>query len=84
MLDPDKNIQLGAAYLSQVHAQFNGNRVLATRLGMAAVDAIYEERWGSMVSLTGTDINIVSIADATGGLKTVPPARYDEAAVLFG
>jgi soluble lytic murein transglycosylase len=30
VLDPDKNIQLGAAYLSQVHAQFNGNRVLAS------------------------------------------------------
>jgi soluble lytic murein transglycosylase len=29
-LDPDKNIQLGAAYLSQVHGQFNGNRVLAS------------------------------------------------------
>lgn len=30
MLNPDKNIQLGAAYLSQVHGQFNGNRVLAS------------------------------------------------------
>jgi len=30
VLDPDTNIQLGAAYLSQVHAQFNGNRVLAS------------------------------------------------------
>ncbi|HSX71323.1 MAG TPA: transglycosylase SLT domain-containing protein, partial [Pseudomonas sp.] len=29
-LVPEKNIQLGAAYLSQVHAQFNGNRVLAS------------------------------------------------------
>ncbi|WP_426149602.1 transglycosylase SLT domain-containing protein [Pseudomonas sp. DC3000-4b1] len=29
-LDPDKNIQLGAAYLSVVHGQFNGNRVLAS------------------------------------------------------
>ncbi|MDE1167639.1 MAG: transglycosylase SLT domain-containing protein [Pseudomonas sp.] len=29
-IDPDKNIQLGAAYLSQVQSQFNGNRVLAT------------------------------------------------------
>ncbi len=28
--DPDTNIQLGAAYLSQVHAQFGGNRVLAS------------------------------------------------------
>ncbi|MCV4281916.1 transglycosylase SLT domain-containing protein [Pseudomonas capsici] len=30
VFDPDKNIQLGAAYLSQVHGQFNGNRVLAS------------------------------------------------------
>ncbi|WP_410478962.1 transglycosylase SLT domain-containing protein [Pseudomonas sp. zfem002] len=30
VLNPDKNIQLGAAYLSQVHGQFNGNRVLAS------------------------------------------------------
>ncbi|WP_437881186.1 transglycosylase SLT domain-containing protein [Pseudomonas sp. LRF_L74] len=29
-LDPAKNIELGAAYLSQVHGQFNGNRVLAS------------------------------------------------------
>ena len=30
VLNPDTNIQLGAAYLSQVHGQFNGNRVLAS------------------------------------------------------
>ena len=30
VLTPTTNIQLGAAYLSQVHAQFNGNRVLAS------------------------------------------------------
>lgn len=30
VLNPKKNIQLGAAYLSQVHGQFNGNRVLAS------------------------------------------------------
>src|SRR5690606_25583333 len=30
VFNPDKNIQLGAAYLSQVHGQFNGNRVLAS------------------------------------------------------
>jgi 6-phosphofructokinase 1 len=60
------------------------DRVLATRLGMAAIDAVFEERWGSMVSLKGTDVVNVSIADATGGLKTVPQQRYDEAALLFG
>ncbi|WP_276488927.1 transglycosylase SLT domain-containing protein [Ectopseudomonas mendocina] len=29
-LNPDLNIQLGAAYLSQVYGQFNGNRILAS------------------------------------------------------
>ncbi|MGQ7958846.1 transglycosylase SLT domain-containing protein [Pseudomonas sp. SP16.1] len=29
-LNPDVNIQLGAAYLSQVYGQFNGNRILAS------------------------------------------------------
>ncbi len=29
-LVPEKNIQLGAAYLSQVYGQFNGNRILAS------------------------------------------------------
>ena len=29
-LTPEKNIQLGTAYLSMVHAQFNGNGVLAS------------------------------------------------------
>jgi ATP-dependent phosphofructokinase / diphosphate-dependent phosphofructokinase len=60
------------------------DRVLATRFGMGAIDAIYAEQWGSMLALKGTDLEVVSIADATGGLKTVPPARYEEAAVLFG
>lgn len=30
VLNPETNIQLGAAYLSQVYGQFNGNRVLAS------------------------------------------------------
>jgi len=60
------------------------DRVLATRLGMAAVDAVQERRWGSMVSLNGTDVVNVSIADATVGLNVVPQYRYDEAAILFG
>jgi phosphofructokinase-like protein len=60
------------------------DRVLATRLGMAAVDAAQNGQWGSMVSLKGTDVEIVSIADATAGLSRVPDYRYDEAAVLFG
>ena len=87
MIEERTGIESRASVLG--HMQRGGvpsayDRVLATRLGMAAVDAAYEGRWGSMVSLRGTDVVNVSIADATGGLKTVPPARYEEAALLFG
>jgi len=58
--------------------------VLATRLGMAAIDSVVEGRWGTMVSLNGTDIDHVAFEAALGKLKTVPQHRYDEAAVLFG
>jgi phosphofructokinase-like protein len=60
------------------------DRVLATRLGMAAVDAAVDGAWGSMVTLRGTDIARVSIAEATGDLNLVPQSRYDEAKILFG
>lgn len=60
------------------------DRVLATRLGMHAVDAVAKEQWGTMVALRGTDIVHTTIAEATGGLNVVPTARYEEAAVLFG
>ena len=59
-------------------------RVLATRLGLAAVDAIVEGQWGQMVALRGTDIVRVPFEDALGELNTVPRHRYDEAAALFG
>ncbi len=60
------------------------DRVLATRLGMAAVDSVVEERWGTMVALKGTAIEHVPFEAALGNLKTVPTERYDEAAILFG
>ena len=60
------------------------DRVLATRLGMAAVDSAAAGRWGTMVSLRGTSIVNVGFDAALGRLKTVPEDRYREAAVLFG
>ncbi|MFJ5958006.1 ATP-dependent 6-phosphofructokinase [Paenarthrobacter sp. NPDC092416] len=60
------------------------DRVLATRLGMAAVHSVVEGRWGSMVALKGTDIEQVDFQAALGKLKVVPQKRYEEAAVLFG
>lgn len=60
------------------------DRVLATRFGMAALQAVLDKDWGSMVALRGTDIVRVSLQDAVGSLKTVPQERYDEAKLLFG
>jgi 6-phosphofructokinase 1 len=60
------------------------DRVLATRLGMAAVHLVVEGRWGTMVAQKSTDIEHVGFQQALGRLKTVPQHRDDEAAVLFG
>ncbi len=60
------------------------DRVLATRFGLAAIDAVHDGQSGVMVALRGTDIVRVPLADGTGELKTVPISRYDEAEVFFG
>ncbi|HEX3679840.1 MAG TPA: 6-phosphofructokinase [Galbitalea sp.] len=60
------------------------DRVLATRLGMAAMRSVVEGHWGRMVALRGTDIVHVPFSEALGRLKTVPDDRYEEARVLFG
>ncbi|MCA1192476.1 MULTISPECIES: 6-phosphofructokinase [unclassified Saccharopolyspora] len=60
------------------------DRVLATRFGLHAVDAVSEGAFGKMVALRGTDIVRVPLGEATAKLKTVPLSRYAEAEVLFG
>ncbi|MBA3338213.1 MAG: 6-phosphofructokinase [Geodermatophilaceae bacterium] len=60
------------------------DRVLATRFGLSAIDAVQSEHWGVMVALRGTDIIRVPLAEATSELKTVPAERYAEAEVFFG
>ncbi len=60
------------------------DRVLATRLGVAAIDAVEERRWGMMAGLRGTAIELVPLAEAVAQLRTVPPADYEVAATFFG
>jgi 6-phosphofructokinase 1 len=60
------------------------DRVLATRFGLHAVGAVYDEAFGTMVALRGTDIVRVPIVEATRELKLVPVDRYAEAEVFFG
>jgi phosphofructokinase-like protein len=60
------------------------DRVLATRFGLHAVDAVNSGRWGTMTALRGTEITLVDLSEATAELKTVPPSLYEEAEVFFG
>jgi phosphofructokinase-like protein len=60
------------------------DRVLATRFGLQAIDAVHDGDFGVMVALQGTDIVRVGLDEATKELKTVPVSRYEEAEVFFG
>ena len=60
------------------------DRVLATRFGVEAIDAVHAGRFGVMVALRGAHIVRVPIAEAVKELKTVDPRIYDVASVFFG
>jgi ATP-dependent phosphofructokinase / diphosphate-dependent phosphofructokinase len=60
------------------------DRVLATRLGLAAMDAAHEGRWGVMPALRGTRIELVPLSQAVADLRTVPVEDYEAAETFFG
>ena len=60
------------------------DRVLATRFGLQAIDAVSDGDFGKMVAVRGTDIVRVGLDEAVATLKTVPLERYTEAEVFFG
>ena len=60
------------------------DRVLATRLGVAASDAAHEGRWGTMSALRGARVELVALRDAVSELRTVPPEEYAIAETFFG
>ncbi|MGQ0824047.1 MAG: 6-phosphofructokinase [Actinomycetota bacterium] len=60
------------------------DRVIATRFGIVAIDAVHEGDYGVMVALRGTDVVRVPIEHGVEKLKTVDPMLYDHAAVFFG
>jgi ATP-dependent phosphofructokinase / diphosphate-dependent phosphofructokinase len=60
------------------------DRVLATRLGLAAIDAANDGRWGVMPALKGARIELVALAEAVAELRTVPQEEYAAAEAFFG
>ena len=60
------------------------DRVLATRLGAAAIDAVSQGKWGQMAALKSTRIELVPLGEAVAELKTVPAEEYEAAEAFFG
>jgi 6-phosphofructokinase 1 len=60
------------------------DRVLATRLGLRAIDAAHEGAWGMMCALRSTEIELVALADAVKEVRRVPVEEYQRYGVLFG
>ena len=60
------------------------DRVLATRLGVAASDAAQDGRWGTMPALKGSKVELVELRDAVAELRLVPPEEFAVAETFFG
>lgn len=58
------------------------DRVLATRYGVAAIDAVHQRQWGKMVALRGNDIVPVPLKDAISRTRLVPQDLIDVALSL--
>ena len=59
------------------------DRILATRFGVAAIDAAHEGASGQMVALQAGQIVRVPLAEAVGKSKTVDPDLYHGVAEVF-
>jgi 6-phosphofructokinase 1 len=60
------------------------DRVLATRFGVAALEAVAGGRFGTMMGLRGTDIVEVPLEDALREPKLLDPELYATAELFFG
>ena len=60
------------------------DRVLATRFGIGAIDAVADLDYGKIVALRGTQILRVPLSEAVGEVKSLDSELYETAAVFFG
>ncbi|MDQ4070616.1 MAG: 6-phosphofructokinase [Actinomycetota bacterium] len=59
------------------------DRILATRFGIAAIDAVHDGASGQMVALQAGKIVRVPLSEAVGATKTVDPTLYHGVAEVF-
>ena len=60
------------------------DRVLGSRFGVAAIDAVTDGDFGKMVALRGTEIVRVPLDEALAAPKLLDEALYETAEVFFG
>jgi 6-phosphofructokinase 1 len=60
------------------------DRILSTRYGLRAAEALADGEWGKMVALRGNDVVTVSLSEATDETKTVPEDLYKVLDTFFG
>jgi 6-phosphofructokinase 1 len=60
------------------------DRVLATRFGAAALAAVHDRAFGTMVALQGGSIIRIPLTDAIGKPKRVDPQLYEVAGLYLG
>jgi 6-phosphofructokinase 1 len=60
------------------------DRVLATRFGVRAAQAVTEGSFGTMVALRGTDIVLAGLEEAVAEPKLLDPELFATAEVFFG
>jgi ATP-dependent phosphofructokinase / diphosphate-dependent phosphofructokinase len=59
------------------------DRILSTRFGIAAIDAVHDGAFGQMVALKGADVVRVPLAEAVGELKLIDRDLYHHVAEVF-
>jgi 6-phosphofructokinase 1 len=60
------------------------DRVLGSRFGVAAIDAVSDGDYGKMVALRGTAVVRVPLDEALAAPKLLDPALWETAEVFFG
>jgi 6-phosphofructokinase 1 len=89
----EREIEARTGYETRVtilgHVQRGGtpvafDRVLATRFGVAATEAVMAEHFGVMVALRGTDIVEVELEEALREPKLLDPRLFATAELFFG
>jgi len=59
------------------------DRILSTRFGVAAIDALHDQAWGQMVAIRGDHIVRTPLSEVVGRTRPVDIALFDDVAQLF-